>query len=219
MPRESKKNKIARTARIIDQLKTLYPAVKCSLNYSNPLELLIATILSAQCTDARVNIVTQDLFAKYKCAADYANSDLAELQEDIRSTGFYRNKGKNIKAACTILVEEFQGQVPQTMPELLKLPGVARKTANVVLGNAFGINVGVVVDTHVKRLSNRMKLTNNSIPDKIEQDLMPLVGQDFWSDFSHLLVFHGRDICTARKPACEICPLALGKLCPSAGKV
>ena len=219
MPRESKKNKIARTAKIIDQLKTLYPAVECSLNYSNPLELLVATILSAQCTDARVNIVTQDLFAKYKCAADYAEANLTELQEDIRSTGFYRNKGKNIKAACTILVEEFDGEVPKTMPELLKLPGVARKTANVVLGNAFGINVGVVVDTHVKRLSNRMKLTNNSIPDKIEQDLMPLVPQDFWSDFSHLLVFHGRDICTARKPACEICPLAIDNLCPSAGKV
>ena len=219
MPRESKKNKIARTASIIAELQKLYPAVECSLNYSNPLELLIATILSAQCTDARVNIVTESLFAKYKTAADFADAKLSELEQDVRSTGFYRNKAKNIKAACVLLVDKFNSKVPQTMEELLELPGVARKTANVVLGNAFGINAGVVVDTHVKRLSGRMKLTANANPDKIERDLMPLVPQKLWAEFSHLLVFHGREFCTARKPKCGLCPLAEKKLCPSAGKV
>ena len=219
MPRESKKNKIARTAEIISELQKLYPAVECSLNFTNPLELLVATILSAQCTDVRVNIVTESLFAKYKTPEDYANAKISELENDIRSTGFYRNKAKNIKATGALLVEKFASEIPQTMDELLELPGVARKTANVVLGNAFGINAGVVVDTHVKRLSGRMKLTTNTVPDKIEKDLMPLVPQDLWAEFSHLLVFHGREFCTARKPKCGLCPLSEKKLCPSAGKV
>ena len=179
----------------------------------NPLELLVATILSAQCTDARVNIVTQQLFAKYKTADDYANANPEEFEQEIRSTGFFRNKTKSILGMAQALVEQHGGNVPQTMEALTALPGVGRKTANVVLGNAFGIDEGVVVDTHVKRISNRLKLTTKSDPTKIEQDLMKIVPKKEWTLFPHLLIHHGRQICAARSPTCEICPVA--DLCPS----
>jgi len=202
-----------RTKRIIAQLRKAYPDAKCSLNHSNPLELLIATILSAQCTDERVNIVTADLFRKYRSCADYMKAPTSELQNDIRTTGFFRNKTKSIQGACKMLSEEFNDQVPQSIDELLKLPGVARKTANVVLGNAFGIASGIVVDTHVSRLSKRLGLTNNRQPEKIERDLVAIVPKSDWIDFSHLLIYHGRKICRARKPLCESC--VVEKYCPS----
>jgi endonuclease III len=202
-----------RAKRIIAQLRKAYPDAKCSLNHSNPLELLIATILSAQCTDERVNIVTADLFRKYRSCADYMKAPTSELQNDIRTTGFFRNKTKSIQGACKMLNEEFNDQVPQSIDELLKLPGVARKTANVVLGNAFGIASGIVVDTHVSRLSRRLGLTNNRQPEKIERDLVAIVPKSDWIDFSHLLIYHGRKICRARKPLCESC--VVEKYCPS----
>ena len=202
-----------RAKRIIAQLRKAYPDAKCSLNHSNPLELLIATILSAQCTDERVNIVTADLFRKYRSCADYMKAPTSELQNDIRTTGFFRNKTKSIQGACKMLSEEFNDQVPQSIDELLKLPGVARKTANVVLGNAFGIASGIVVDTHVSRLSKRLGLTNNRQPEKIERDLVAIVPKSDWIDFSHLLIYHGRKICRARKPLCESC--VVEKYCPS----
>jgi endonuclease III len=202
----------SRAQEIFKVFKKTYPDAKCSLTYQNPLQLLIATILSAQCTDVRVNIVTPFLFKKYTSASSFAKAELSELEQVIRSTGFYRNKAKNIKAACQMIVEKYNGKVPQTMDELLTLPGVARKTANVVLGNAFGIAVGVVVDTHVTRLTHRMGLTKEKTPEKIEQDLMKLLKQDQWVDFSHFLIFHGRKICTARKPECGLCPVE--KYCP-----
>ena len=202
----------SRAQKIFKILKKAYPAARCSLTYHNPHELLIATILSAQCTDERVNIVTRDLFNKYTSVISFAKAELGQLEQDIRSTGFYRNKAKNIKAACQLIVEKYQNQVPQTMDELLTLPGVARKTANVVLGNAFGIVVGVVVDTHVNRLTHRMGLTKEKTPEKIEQDLMKLLNQNQWVDFSHILIFHGRKICSARKPECGLCPVE--KYCP-----
>lgn len=217
MPRESKKARRERTERMIAILRETYPDAKCALDHQGPLQLLIATILSAQCTDQRVNMVTPALFDKYRSAEDFATADGQQLEEMIRSTGFYRNKAKNIRAACQRIVDEHGGEVPQTMDELLALPGVARKTANVVLGNAFGINEGVTVDTHVRRLSQRLKLTREKDPQKIEKDLMQMVPQDKWAEFSHLLIFHGRQICTARAPACEDCPI--NHLCPSAGKV
>lgn len=199
---------------VIDELRRLYPEAKCSLNYKNPLELLVATQLSAQCTDERVNIVTAKLFQKYRTVEDYANADQEELEQDIRSTGFYRNKAKNIRAACQRILSEYGGEVPRTMEGLLTLAGVARKTANVVLGNAFGIVVGFVVDTHIGRLSRRLGWTQNEDPVKVERDLMRLIPEKDWLDLSHLLIFHGRAICDARRPLCERCTLA--PLCPSA---
>ncbi len=178
---------------------------------------MVATQLSAQCTDERVNLVTHDLFQKYRSAEDYATVSQEELEKDIRSTGFYRNKAKNIRAACQLLITNYNGEVPRTMADLLKLPGVARKTANVVLGNAFGIIEGFVVDTHIGRLARRFGWTNNEDPVKVEQDLMRLVPRQDWLDLSHLLIFHGRAICQARKPLCERC--SLSKLCPSAFRI
>jgi endonuclease III len=213
--RETAEAKTARTKKIIAGLEKTYPNAHCELVHQNPLELLIATILSAQCTDKRVNIVTKDLFQKYRSAKDFANAEISELENDIRSTGFYKNKARNIKAACRDIVEKHGGKVPQTMDELLQLGGVGRKTANVVLGNAFGINVGVVVDTHVARLSYRFGLTKQTSPEKIEQDLMGLVPQKKWALFSHLLIWHGRRRCFARKPDCQNCEVF--KLCPRIG--
>jgi len=199
---------------ITEELWRLYPDAKCSLDFSNPLELLVATQLSAQCTDERVNLVTRDLFQKYRNAEDYANASQEDLEQDIRSTGFYRNKAKNIRAACQLLITNYNGEVPSTMADLLKLPGVARKTANVVLGNAFGIIEGFVVDTHIGRLARRFGWTKNEDPVKVEQDLMRLVPRQDWLDLSHLMIFHGRAICQSRKPLCHQCTLS--KLCPSA---
>ena len=217
MPRESFEAKAGRLRKIIDALERTYPDAHCELNYTNPLELLIATILSAQCTDKRVNLVTAELFKKYRTAADYANANRAELEQDIKTAGFYRNKSKSIQACCRKLVERHGGKVPQTMEELTRLDGVGRKTANVVLGNAFGINEGVVVDTHVARLSHRLGLARQKDPHKIEQELMKLVPQDQWTLFSHWLIWHGRRRCYARSPDCPNCEIK--KLCPSAGKV
>jgi endonuclease III len=207
------KEEKARTRKIIALLRKAYPDAKCSLNHSSALELLIATILSAQCTDERVNIVTADLFRKYRSCADYLKVPESELQNDVRTTGFFRNKTKSIQGACKVLNEEYGDRVPETMEELLKLPGVARKTANVVLGNAFGIASGVVVDTHVSRLSQRLALTANKTPEKIERDLVELVPKKDWIDFSHLLIYHGRRVCKARRPLCEKC--VVEKYCPS----
>ena len=202
-----------RVLKIIRLLKKEYPDAKCSLNHSNPLELLLATILSAQCTDERVNIVTADLFRKYRRAEDYANAPRLELESDIRSTGFFRNKAKSLQGACKLIIEQYAGRVPNTLEELLSLPGVARKTANVVLGNAFGIASGVVVDTHVGRLSQRLGITENKQPEKIERDLMEVVPRRDWIDFSHLLIYHGRRVCKARAPQCGEC--VVERLCPS----
>jgi endonuclease III len=214
MPRESFAAKQARTLAIIAGLKRTYPDAHCELNFSNPLELLIATILSAQCTDKQVNLVTAALFQKYRSAADFANADLAQLEHDLRRIGLFRNKAKNVQACCRALVERHGGEVPRTMGELTALAGVGRKTANVVLGNAFGINVGVVVDTHVARLSERLGLTKETTPEKIEQALMKLVPQPDWAMLSHWLIWHGRRRCAARKPDCAQCEIR--ELCPSA---
>jgi endonuclease-3 len=213
MKRESQEELKTRTRDIIRRLKRAYPGAKCSLNHSNPFELLVATILSAQCTDERVNIVTADLFRKYKKPEDYLKVSPRELEKDIQSTGFFRNKTKSIQGASKVLAEEYGGQVPHTMDELLELPGVARKTANVVLGNAFGVKAGVVVDTHVTRLSHRLALTEQKTAEKIEQDLIEIVPKKDWVIFPHLLIWHGRKICKARNPLCEECPIE--KLCPS----
>ncbi len=201
-------------AAIISLLKKEYPGVKIALEYSNPLELLIATILSAQCTDARVNEVTKTLFKKYRTPEDYIRAPQEELEKDIYSTGFYRNKAKNIKKLSGILVSDFNGKVPDTMEDLLTLPGVARKTANIVLSAAFGKIEGIAVDTHVKRLSARLGFTKNTDPDKIEKDLMKIIPRDEWAVFTLLLILHGRKICTAKKPLCGEC--ILNKLCPCA---
>jgi endonuclease-3 len=198
---------------IIELLEKKHPDAKIALKYTNPLELLVATILSAQCTDERVNLVTKMLFRKYRKAEDYAKADLKELEQDIKSTGFYRNKARNIKKCCQILVEKYNSQVPKTMEEMLELPGVARKTANIVLTNAYGVVEGIAVDTHVRRLAKRLGLTDNEDPNKIEDDLMKIVPRDKWMRFTDLLIFHGRRICAAKKPKCEIC--VLNKLCPS----
>jgi len=214
VPRESKTARRERTAAIIKALQRRYPDARCALVHRNPLQLLVATILSAQCTDERVNIVTTDLFKTYKTAADFAAADPATFADQIRSTGFYRNKAKNIIAAARRIVDDFDGAVPQTMDELLTLPGVARKSANVLLGTAFGKNDGVVVDTHVRRLAQRLGLTGEKDPVKIERDLMDLVDRPLWTDFAHLLIFHGRQCCTARKPDCAACPV--NDLCPAA---
>ncbi|MGI9166126.1 MAG: endonuclease III [Pyrinomonadaceae bacterium] len=202
-----------RTRRIIRLLKGAYPDAKCTLNHSNAFELLIATILSAQCTDDRVNIVTADLFRKYRKAQDYLKVSPTELQKDIRTTGFFRNKAKSIQGTAKVLTEQYSGRVPETIEELLELPGVARKTANVVLGNAFGVTSGIVVDTHVTRLSRRLALTTQKQPEKIERDLIELVPRKDWVIFSHLLIAHGRKICKARNPLCAEC--VIEKLCPS----
>jgi len=211
--RESIEDLNARTRDIIRRLKRAYPDAKCSLNHSNPFELLVATILSAQCTDERVNIVTADLFRKYTKPEDYLKVSPRELEKDIQSTGFFRNKTKSIQGTSKVLTEEFGGQVLHTMDELLELPGVARKTANVVLGNAFDIKAGVVVDTHVTRLSHRLGLTQEKTAEKIERDLIPIVPKKDWVIFPHLMIAHGRKICKARNPLCAECPVE--KLCPS----
>jgi endonuclease-3 len=202
-----------RALEILLRLKRLYPDATCSLNYETPVQLLVATILSAQCTDERVNKVTPELFHRFPDAAALASADLSDIEELIRSTGFYRNKAKNIQAACRMIMTQFGGQVPKLMDELLKLPGVARKTANVVLAHAYGINAGVTVDTHVKRLSQRLGLTEQTDPVRIERDLIELLPQPDWENWSIRLIYHGRAICTARKPACDACLLA--DLCPS----
>ena len=211
--RETKSQKKERTEQLIKLLKRAHPDAHCALNHSNAFELLIATILSAQCTDERVNIVTADLFRKYRKPSDYLKVPETELQQDIRTTGFFRNKTRSIQGACKMLVEEFDGKVPKTMEELLQLPGVARKTANVVLGVAYGVAAGIVVDTHVTRVARRLGLTKQADAVKIENDLIALVPKKDWIIFSHLLIFHGRRICKARRPLCEECPLE--KLCPS----
>jgi len=215
MPRETAEAKAARLKKIIGGLQKTYPEAHCELNFRNPLELLVATILSAQCMDKRVNIVTAELFKKYRSAADYANADTAEFEQDIKSTGFYRNKAKNIQACCRALVEKHSGQVPRTMAELTQLGGVGRKTANVVLGTAFGVNDGVVVDTHVARLAQRLGLTRQKDPEKMEQELMRLVPRKLWTLFAHWLIWHGRRRCDARKPDCPNCEIA--KLCARIG--
>ncbi|MBW4592322.1 MAG: endonuclease III [Brasilonema angustatum HA4187-MV1] len=212
-----KSSKKQRALEILVRLKRLYPDATCSLNYSTPVQLLVATILSAQCTDERVNLVTPALFSKFPDAASLANADLAELETSVRSTGFYRNKAKNIQAACRMIINEFGGDVPKQMEQMLRLPGVARKTANVVLAHAYGINAGVTVDTHVKRLSERLGLTEHTDPIRIERDLMSLLPQADWENWSIRLVYHGRAICKARSPACDACELA--DLCPSAFSV
>jgi endonuclease-3 len=217
MPREALAAKKLRTVKITEGLRRAYPEAHCELNFSNPLQLLIATILSAQSTDKQVNIVTADLFKKYRSAQDFARADLPELERDIQRLGFFRNKAKSIKGCCQKLVELHGGQVPKTMEELTQLAGVGRKTANVVLGNAFGINVGIVVDTHVTRLSQRLGLTRQLTAEKIEEDLIPLVPQEQWTLFSHLLIWHGRRRCFARKPDCPNC--VVKALCPSACRV
>jgi endonuclease-3 len=196
------------------RLKAAYPDARTELDWSNPLELLVATILSAQTTDVQVNRVTESLFSKYRTAEDYADSTPDELEENIRPTGFYRNKARSLRGMASALVEEHGGEVPRTMSELVALPGVGRKTANVVLGNAFGTNEGIVVDTHVRRVSGRLGLTEGSDPVKIEQELMRLVPEEDWTIFSHLLILHGRRTCKARKPDCPNC--ILNDICPSA---
>lgn len=208
-------NRSKRTAEIISRLKKEYPDAHCALNHTNPFELLVATILSAQCTDERVNIVTATLFRKYRGPKDYLDVPQEELEKDIHSTGFFRNKAKNIQGACEKIIEMFGGEIPQTMEEILKLNGVARKTANVVLGNAFGIASGVVVDTHVSRLSQRLGLTKEKTPEKIELDLQKLVPKEEWVMFPHWIIFHGRQVCKARKPLCSEC--VLEDICPKIG--
>lgn len=207
-------NEKRRINRILEILAKTYPAAKVALGFSNPLEMLISTILSAQCTDERVNVVTKELFGKYRTPEDYAKSNLKELERDIRSTGFYRAKARNIRNASKLIVEKFNSQVPRTMDDLVTLPGVGRKTANIVLSNAHGIVEGIAVDTHVARLSKRLGLTKSEDPDKIEQDLMSVIPRDLWFSFTYRLIDHGRRVCIARKPLCKECPL--NKACPSA---
>lgn len=197
----------AKAKNISEILFTIYPEATCSLDYEEPLELLIATILAAQCTDERVNIVTRDLYKKYTSVYDYANTNPEELENDIRSAGFYRNKAKNIIGCCKKLIKDFGGKVPDNMEDLLSLPGVGRKTANVVLGNIYGIP-GVIVDTHCKRLSKRIGLTEEEDPEKVESDLMKILPEEDWTAFSNSLVYHGRAICNSRKPNCAKCPIA-----------
>jgi endonuclease III len=220
MPRAPSRKVAQRNQRvdaILPILKRTYPQAKCSLDHRTPLELLVATILSAQSTDQRVNIVTKDLFKKYSTPKDYATVTQEQLEKDIHSTGFYKNKARSIRGMAAALLEKHGGNVPQTMEELVELPGVGRKTANVVLGNAFNLNVGITVDTHVTRLANRLDLTSHKTDAaKIEQDLIELVPQKDWALWSHLLIHHGRAICTARNPQCEKCPIV--DYCPSGPK-
>jgi endonuclease-3 len=215
MPRETAADKFERMQKILSALKQTYPDAHCELNFSNPLQLLVATILSAQCTDKRVNIVTSELFKKYRSAKDFSDAPLADIEEAVKTTGFFRNKAKNIKACCAALVERFGGEVPRTMDELHALAGVGRKTANVVLGNAFGINIGVVVDTHVTRLTNRLGIAKGTDAVKLEHDLIKLVPQAEWTLFSHWLIWHGRRRCDARKPDCVNCEIQT--FCPQIG--
>ena len=203
-----------RALEILIRLKRLYPDAPCTLDYETPVQLMVATILSAQCTDARVNLVTPELFRRFPDAAALAGADVADLENLVRSTGFYRNKAKNIQAACQLIMTEFGGQVPRMMEDLLRLPGVARKTANVVSAHAYGVNLGVTVDTHVKRLTYRLGLTKNTDPVKVERDLMKLIPQPDWENWSIRIIYHGRAICMARNPQCDRCELA--DLCPSA---
>jgi endonuclease-3 len=203
-----------RTAKIIELLAKLYPDAKTALNYTNPLEILVATMLSAQTTDVRVNIVTQSLFKKYKSAKDYADAPIEELENDIHSTGFYHNKARNLKACCQMLIDKYGGKVPSTMEQLIELPGVARKTANIVLYNAYGVTAGIAVDTHVMRLSQRLGLTEEKDQNKIERDLMALTPKENWMPLTDLLIYHGRQVCTAKKPRCDAC--VLNKYCPCA---
>ena len=215
MPRESFQKKVGRTQMIIRALAETYPEAHCELHHTSPLELLIATILSAQCTDRQVNIVTAGLFTKYRTTEDYAQALPAEFEHDIKRIGLFRAKARNIQACCRALIEKHAGQVPQSMDELTALGGVGRKTANVVLGNAFNLNVGVVVDTHVARLSQRLGLTQETTPEKIEQDLQKLVPREQWCLFSHWLIWHGRRRCAARNPGCAECEIQ--ELCPQIG--
>jgi len=210
VPQEKLREKVLK---IIDLLEKEHPDAKIALKFSNPLELLVATILAAQCTDERVNQVTRSLFKKYRTAEDYVKADLATLEQDIKPTGFYRKKAQRLKEVCQILVEKFNSEVPRTMEELLSLPGVARKTANIVLSNAYGIDEGIIVDTHVFRLARRLGLTESKTREKVERDLMEIVPKEKWGRFADLLIFHGRRVCNARKPKCEIC--VLKDLCPS----
>jgi len=201
---------------IIRLLEAEHPDAKIALEFSNPLELLVATMLSAQCTDKRVNEVTKTLFKKYRKPEDYVNVELEELEKDIKPTGFYKNKARNLKRCCKVLIEKYNSKVPRSMEEMLKLPGVGRKTANLVLSNAYGIVEGIAVDTHVRRVARRLGLTENSNPEKIEKDLMEKVPREKWARFTDLLIFHGRRVCSSRKPKCSNC--VLNKLCPSAFK-
>lgn len=214
--RESQAALRARVSDIIIHLGDTYPEATCALRHENPWQLLVATILSAQCTDKRVNMVTPGLFAHYPTMQAFAEAKLEDLEEAVKTTGFYRNKARNIQGSARLILENFGGQVPQTMQGLLTLPGVARKTANVVLGAAFDIADGVVVDTHVARITQRLGLSRENAPTKIEQDLMRILPEGEWIDFSHLLIFHGRSLCSARKPLCAECPVQ--ELCPSAEK-
>jgi endonuclease-3 len=216
MPRESLKNKAARAERIVNVLKDAFPDARCSLTFESPLQLLIATILSAQCTDERVNAVTEELFRVYTSAEDFAEAPQAEIEDYIHSTGFFHNKARSIKACCRALVDVHGGDVPQSMDELIALAGVGRKTANVVLGNAFGKEEGVVVDTHVGRISNHLKLARQKDPIKVEMDLVKVIPREEWTLFSHLLIRHGRKTCKARKPDCGTCPIHSD--CPSAAR-
>jgi len=204
----------ARAQKVMEMLEKEHADAEIALHYKNPLELLIATILSAQATDEQINAITPKLFQKYKTAKDYANADLTELEQDIKSSGFYHNKAKNLKNSAKLLVEKYNSQVPKTMEELVELPGVARKTANIVLFNAYGVIAGVAVDTHVRRLAQRLGLTENTNQDKIEKDLMNIVPKDKWMRITDLLISHGRRVCNARKPRCDAC--VLNKICPSA---
>jgi endonuclease-3 len=208
--------KAERAAKLVEAFPTVYPNAHCELDFKTPLQLLVATILSAQCTDKRVNMVTPALFARYRSAADFAAAKPAELEKAIQSTGFFRNKAKSIRAASAAIENDYRGKVPRTMAELNALPGVGRKTANVVLGNAFAVNEGIVVDTHVARLSQRLGLTTNDNPEKIERDLMKLIPLQRWTDWSHWLIWHGRRRCFARKPDCHNCEVFA--LCPSGKK-
>jgi endonuclease III len=208
--------KAERAAKLVAAFPKVYPDAHCELDFKTPLQLLVATILSAQCTDKRVNLVTPALFARYRSAADFAAAKPAELEKAIQSTGFFRNKAKSIRAASAAIEKEYGGKVPRTMAELNALPGVGRKTANVVLGNAFAVNEGIVVDTHVARLSQRLGLTTDENPEKIERDLMKLIPLEHWTDWSHWLIWHGRRRCFARKPDCHNCEVFA--LCPSGKK-
>jgi endonuclease-3 len=203
-----------RVQKIIELLSQLYPTAKTALNYTNPLELLIATMLSAQTTDAQVNKVTQTLFKKYRSAKDYAEAPIIQIEEDIHSTGFYHNKARNLKACAQMLIDKFHGEVPKTMEELIELPGVARKTANIVLYFAYGVTAGVAVDTHVMRLSQRLGLTEQKDQNRIERDLMALLPKEQWMPLTDLLIYHGRQVCIAKKPRCDAC--VLNKYCPCA---
>ncbi len=216
MPRESAIARRHRVEALIQRLRSTYPEAHCELRFSNPLELLVATILSAQCTDKQVNIVTEELFRKYRSAADYAGADPEAFAHDIRRIGLYRNKARNIQSCCRALMEQHGGEVPRSMDALIALDGVGRKTANVVLGNAFGIEAGIVVDTHVARLSQRLRLSPHTQPEKIEQDLIRWVSQPEWTLFSHWLIWHGRRRCGARSPDCAACEIR--ELCPSASR-